>query len=143
MHFFTQFFYIFKKSEEKQLSFANREHYVDDHGKYFQSINYSEGMPYPFFISCYLLNTHKRHDDINFCLDVDNVEDSVEAQESVDQVAVLTSNALFFIVMFIFAIFETYVFEGFKESIESLLFSFFFFLYHDLSNCTFSVLVPH
>lgn len=56
-----------------------REHYVDDHGKYFQSINYSE----------------------------DNVEDSVEAQESVDQVAVLTSNALFFIVMFIFAIFET------------------------------------
>lgn len=60
--------------------FVLREHQVDDNGRYLQhSINYSD----------------------------DNVEDSVEAEESVDHVAVFTSNALFFIVMFIFAIFET------------------------------------
>ncbi|XP_072315214.1 major facilitator superfamily domain-containing protein 8 [Eucyclogobius newberryi] len=60
--------------------FVLREHCVDDNGRYInQSINYTD----------------------------DNVEDSVEAEESVDHVAVLTSNILFFIVMFIFAIFET------------------------------------
>lgn len=31
-------------------------------------------------------------------------------EDSIDQVAVLTSNILFFVVMFIFAVFETYVF---------------------------------
>lgn len=60
--------------------FVLKEHHVDDNGRYLQpSINYTD----------------------------DNVEDSLEAEESVDQLAVLTSNALFFIVMFIFAIFET------------------------------------
>lgn len=60
--------------------FVLKEHHVDDNGRFLQpSINYAD----------------------------DNVEDSVEAEESVDKVAVLTSNALFFIVMFIFAIFET------------------------------------
>lgn len=60
--------------------FILKEHHVDDNGRYLQpSINYAD----------------------------DNVEDSLEAEESVDQMAVLTSNALFFIVMFIFAIFET------------------------------------
>ncbi|KAJ0055539.1 hypothetical protein NL108_005370, partial [Boleophthalmus pectinirostris] len=60
--------------------FILKEHHVDDDGRYIQpSINYTD----------------------------DNVEDSVETEESVDQVAVLTSNVLFFIVMFIFAIFET------------------------------------
>lgn len=60
--------------------FILKEHHVDDNGRYLQpSINYAD----------------------------DNVEDSLEAEESVDQVAVVTSNVLFFIVMFIFAIFET------------------------------------
>lgn len=60
--------------------FILKEHHVDDNGRYLQqSINYTD----------------------------DNVEDSLEAEESVDQTAVLTSNVLFFIVMFIFAIFET------------------------------------
>lgn len=60
--------------------FILKEHQVDDDGRYLQqSINYSD----------------------------DNVEDSMEAEESIDQVAVFTSNALFFVVMFIFAIFET------------------------------------
>lgn len=60
--------------------FILKEHQVDDDGRYLQqSINYSD----------------------------DNVEDSMEAEESVDHIAVLTSNVLFFIVMFIFAIFET------------------------------------
>ncbi|KAK7909872.1 hypothetical protein WMY93_014556 [Mugilogobius chulae] len=61
--------------------FVLKEHHVDDEGRCIQpSINYAD----------------------------DNVEDSVEeAEESVDQVAVLTSNILFFIVMFVFAIFET------------------------------------
>lgn len=62
--------------------FILKEHQVDDDGRYLQqSINYSD----------------------------DNVEDSMEAEERIDQVAVLTSNALFFVVMFIFAIFETIV----------------------------------
>lgn len=60
--------------------FVLKEHHVDDDGRYLQqSINYSD----------------------------DNIEDSMEVEQSVDQVAVLTSNVLFFIVMFIFAIFET------------------------------------
>lgn len=60
--------------------FILKEHHVDDNGRYLQqSINYSD----------------------------DSVEDSMESEESVDQIAVLTSNSLFFIVMFIFAIFET------------------------------------
>lgn len=60
--------------------FVLKEHHVDDDGRYLQSsINYTS----------------------------DSVEESLEAEESVDLMAVLTSNVLFFIVMFIFAIFET------------------------------------
>lgn len=60
--------------------FILKEHHVDDNGRFLQqSINYAD----------------------------DTVEDSMEEEESVDQIAVLTSNVLFFIVMFIFAIFET------------------------------------
>lgn len=60
--------------------FILKEHHVDDDGRYLQqSINYSD----------------------------DNVEDSMEGEQRVDQIAVFTSNVLFFIVMFIFAIFET------------------------------------
>lgn len=60
--------------------FLLREHRVDDHGRHLRAINYtSEDREY---------------------LDE-------ESQESIDQVAVLTSNILFFIVMFIFAVFET------------------------------------
>lgn len=44
-----------------------------------------------------------------FLVESDDI--SEEAEETIDQVAVLTSNALFFIVMFIFAVFETYVFH--------------------------------
>ena len=36
---------------------------------------------------------------------------SEETEETIDQVAILTSNVLFFVVMFIFAVFETYVFR--------------------------------
>ncbi|KAM3591047.1 uncharacterized protein V6R79_021219 [Siganus canaliculatus] len=57
-----------------------REHRVDDHGRHVQAINYIS----------------EDRDDI-----------SEETEESIDQVAVLTSNMLFFIVMFIFAVFET------------------------------------
>ncbi|XP_059211438.1 major facilitator superfamily domain-containing protein 8 [Centropristis striata] len=57
-----------------------REHRVDDHGRCIRAINYSS----------------EDQDDI-----------SEESEESIDQVAVLTSNILFFIVMFIFAVFET------------------------------------
>ncbi|XP_049922482.1 major facilitator superfamily domain-containing protein 8 [Epinephelus moara] len=57
-----------------------REHSVDDDGRHIQAINY----------------TAEESDDV-----------SEEAEETIDQVAVLTSNALFFIVMFIFAVFET------------------------------------
>lgn len=39
----------------------------------------------------------------------DRVDICEETEETIDQVAVLTSNALFFVVMFIFAVFETYV----------------------------------
>lgn len=41
---------------------------------------------------------------------LERVDISEETVESIDQVAVMTSNILFFIIMFIFAIFETYVF---------------------------------
>lgn len=57
-----------------------REHRVDDDGRHIQAINY----------------TAEESDDV-----------SEEAEETIDQVAVMTSNALFFIVMFIFAVFET------------------------------------
>lgn len=60
--------------------FILKEHHVDDNGRHLQqSINYTDN----------------------------SMEDSMESEESVDQIAVLTSNVLFFIVMFIFAIFET------------------------------------
>ncbi|XP_029311322.1 major facilitator superfamily domain-containing protein 8 isoform X2 [Cottoperca gobio] len=57
-----------------------REHHVDDHGRHIEAINY----------------TSEDRDDV--------IE---EREESLDQVAVVTSNVLFFIVMFIFAVFET------------------------------------
>lgn len=49
---------------------------------------------------------------LSLFLFVDRVDISVVSEESIDQVAVLTSNILFFIVMFIFAVFETYVFNS-------------------------------
>ncbi|XP_037615306.1 major facilitator superfamily domain-containing protein 8 [Sebastes umbrosus] len=60
--------------------FLLREHRVDDHGRHVPAINY----------------TSEDTDDI-----------SEETEETIDQVAVLTSNVLFFVVMFIFAVFET------------------------------------
>lgn len=57
-----------------------REHRVDDTGRHLRAINY----------------TSEDTDDIG-----------EETEETIDQVAVLTSNVLFFIVMFIFAVFET------------------------------------
>lgn len=38
---------------------------------------------------------------------LDSADISEDSEESIDHVAVLTSNILFFIVMFIFAVFET------------------------------------
>lgn len=60
--------------------FLLREHRVDDHGRHLRAINYTS-------------------EDGEYL--------SEEPEESIDQVAVLTSNILFFIVMFIFAVFET------------------------------------
>ncbi|XP_038588806.1 major facilitator superfamily domain-containing protein 8 [Micropterus salmoides] len=57
-----------------------REHRVDDHGRHMPAIN---------------------------CTSEDSVDISEETEETIDQVAVLTSNILFFVVMFIFAVFET------------------------------------
>nr|XP_046237565.1 major facilitator superfamily domain-containing protein 8 isoform X1 [Scatophagus argus] len=57
-----------------------REHRVDDHGKHIRAINYTSE---------------------------DRVDTSEDTEETIDQVAVLTSNILFFVVMFIFAVFET------------------------------------
>ncbi|KAI3375779.1 hypothetical protein L3Q82_004072 [Scortum barcoo] len=57
-----------------------REHRVDDHGRHIRAINYTSE---------------------------DRVDIIDEPEETIDQVAVLTSNMLFFIVMFIFAVFET------------------------------------
>ncbi|XP_041821099.1 major facilitator superfamily domain-containing protein 8 [Chelmon rostratus] len=57
-----------------------REHRVDDHGRQIRAINYTSE---------------------------DRVDISEETEETIDQVAVLTSNILFFVVMFIFAVFET------------------------------------
>ncbi|XP_075999972.1 major facilitator superfamily domain-containing protein 8 [Genypterus blacodes] len=57
-----------------------REHIVDEDGRHVRSINYTSE---------------------------DRVDTSEEPEETVDQIAVLTSNILFFIVMFIFAVFET------------------------------------
>ncbi|KAF3837023.1 hypothetical protein F7725_004487 [Dissostichus mawsoni] len=56
------------------------EHRVDDHGRQIRAINYTSE---------------------------DGDELSEESEESLDQLAVVTSNVLFFIVMFIFAVFET------------------------------------
>uniref|UniRef100_A0AAQ5ZCF4 Major facilitator superfamily (MFS) profile domain-containing protein n=1 Tax=Amphiprion ocellaris TaxID=80972 RepID=A0AAQ5ZCF4_AMPOC len=57
-----------------------KEHRVDDHGRCVQAINYTSE---------------------------DRAEISEETEETIDQVAVVTSNVLFFVVMFIFAVFET------------------------------------
>ncbi|XP_056156401.1 major facilitator superfamily domain-containing protein 8 [Lampris incognitus] len=57
-----------------------REYRVDDHGRHIRAINY----------------TSEDREDI-----------SQETEDDIDQIAVLTSNILFFIVMFIFAVFET------------------------------------
>ncbi|KAL0970508.1 hypothetical protein UPYG_G00243020 [Umbra pygmaea] len=60
--------------------FVLREHHVDDHGKRIRAINYG---------------SEEQLDLIQ------------EIQGEIDQIAVLTSNILFFIIMFIFAVFET------------------------------------
>ncbi|XP_010886388.2 major facilitator superfamily domain-containing protein 8 isoform X1 [Esox lucius] len=60
--------------------FLLREHHVDDHGRHTRTINYG---------------SEER-------LDV-----SQETDGDIDQIAVVTSNILFFIIMFIFAVFET------------------------------------
>lgn len=57
-----------------------KEHRVDDHGRHIQAINYTSE---------------------------DRVDINEETEETIDQVAVLTSNVLFFVIMFIFAVFET------------------------------------
>ncbi|XP_062305886.1 major facilitator superfamily domain-containing protein 8 [Osmerus eperlanus] len=57
-----------------------REHRVDDSGRHIRSINY----------------VSEEHVDV-----------SQETVEDIDQIAVLTSNILFFVIMFIFAVFET------------------------------------
>lgn len=57
-----------------------KEHRVDDDGRLIPAINYTSE---------------------------DSVEITEEPEGSIDQVAVLTSNLLFFVVMFIFAVFET------------------------------------
>ncbi|XP_068164156.1 major facilitator superfamily domain-containing protein 8 isoform X2 [Antennarius striatus] len=57
-----------------------REHHIDDHGRCIRAINYTSE---------------------------DREEISEETEEAIDQGAVLTSNFLFFVVMFIFAVFET------------------------------------
>lgn len=57
-----------------------KEYHVDDHGRHIQAINYTSE---------------------------DRVDITEETEETIDHVAVMTSNILFFIVMFIFAVFET------------------------------------
>lgn len=57
-----------------------REHFVDDNGKYIRSINYTAE---------------------------DQVAVAPEVEGDIDQMAVLTSNILFFVILFIFAVFET------------------------------------
>ncbi|XP_034020010.1 major facilitator superfamily domain-containing protein 8 [Thalassophryne amazonica] len=57
-----------------------KEHSVDDHGRQIQSINYTSE---------------------------DRVDIIQESEETIDKVAVGTSNILFFVVMFVFAVFET------------------------------------
>ncbi|XP_072232496.1 major facilitator superfamily domain-containing protein 8 [Leuresthes tenuis] len=57
-----------------------KEHHVDEDGRHIRAINYTSE---------------------------DRVDIIEESGESIDQMAVLTSNILFFIVMFIFAVFET------------------------------------
>ncbi|KAM9426201.1 major facilitator superfamily domain-containing protein 8 isoform 1-T3 [Pholidichthys leucotaenia] len=59
--------------------FVFREHHVDEDGRQIPSINYTS----------------------------EDRADTLEESESIDHVAVLTSNILFFVVMFIFAVFET------------------------------------
>ncbi|KAM9407897.1 major facilitator superfamily domain-containing protein 8 isoform 1-T1 [Salvelinus alpinus] len=57
-----------------------REHQVDDYGRHIRAINY---------------------------VSEERMEVSQETEGDIDQVAVLTSNVLFFIIMFMFAVFET------------------------------------
>lgn len=57
-----------------------REHRVDDHGRHITAINY---------------------------VSEEELEVPPEVEENIDQIAVLTSNILFFIILFIFAVFET------------------------------------
>uniref|UniRef100_A0A8C1QET3 Major facilitator superfamily domain containing 8 n=1 Tax=Cyprinus carpio TaxID=7962 RepID=A0A8C1QET3_CYPCA len=55
-----------------------REHFVDDHGKLIHAINYTP-----------------------------EVDVAPEVEGDIDQIAVFTSNVLFFVILFIFAVFET------------------------------------
>lgn len=57
-----------------------REHRVDDHGRHIQAINY---------------------------VSEERVDVSLDTVETIDNIAILISNILFFIIMFIFAVFET------------------------------------
>lgn len=60
------------------------------------------------FIDCECIQLSPEAFFLPFTVDREDI--SEETEETIDQVAVLTSNILFFIVMFIFAVFETYVF---------------------------------
>lgn len=57
-----------------------REHFVDDHGNDIRAINYTSE---------------------------EQVDVAPEAEGDIDQIAVFTSNVLFFVILFIFAVFET------------------------------------
>ncbi|KTF76270.1 hypothetical protein cypCar_00038788, partial [Cyprinus carpio] len=57
-----------------------REHCVDDHGNHIRAINYTSE---------------------------EQVDVAPEAEGDIDQIAVFTSNVLFFVILFIFAVFET------------------------------------
>uniref|UniRef100_A0A8C1JN99 Major facilitator superfamily domain containing 8 n=1 Tax=Cyprinus carpio TaxID=7962 RepID=A0A8C1JN99_CYPCA len=57
-----------------------REHFVDDHGKLIHAINYTPE---------------------------ERVDVAPEVEGDIDQIAVFTSNVLFFVILFIFAVFET------------------------------------
>lgn len=106
---------FFKRLARLCVTVFNREHRVDDQGRQIRSINeISEGINVSLWaislrgVAFWIVWIHS----LSLFLFVDRVDISIVPEESIDQVAVLTSNILFFIVMFIFAVFETYVFHS-------------------------------
>lgn len=89
---------------------------MDDNGQHVNAINYTqEGKVFIFCFKCwssvqFYINSCNNSNHFTQWFDflfLERVDVAPEVAGDIDQVAVVTSNVLFFVILFIFAVFET------------------------------------